>query len=308
MFLAKEDFAANLRIDKTNKISTFSGPIYTRRRGPATFIGSPRAQVPTAFFKIVYFIDRNGKLQTRSFIMAQDKDAISDKNARTRNINLGAFEVPVSVIEEETGLVFNSTAAGTKESASQLLDCFPAGAHVSVDGRAVRLDELHVGDKVASGAAGKSSPIFMFSHAGREGLFEFVQLVTTMGALRASAGHLVHSGRGPLRARDVIVGDELPRIDGSYATVTAIKRVTDQGLFNPQTLDGNIVVDGFVVSTYTEAVPVKAAVPLLAPARALFVAAGIDASFGSLGVNGIVRGVCVAVLRALRMVSCGLSS
>lgn len=97
-----------LQEDSTNRISVFSGPIYTRRDGISKIIGDPPAEIPTAFFKVVCFIDKENKLATRGFIMAQDSEALTDKNAHKRNFDLGAYQVPVEMIEEETGLVFPS--------------------------------------------------------------------------------------------------------------------------------------------------------------------------------------------------------
>lgn len=177
--------------------------------------------------------------------------------------------------------------------------CFPARALVNVNGLPTRMDALRVRDRVSTGVHGKSSPVFMFSHAESSGRFEFVRLDTHVGALTASPGHLVYTTRRTLPARDVVVGDALPREDGSFASVVAVSRVTEQGLFNPQTLDGDLVIDGFVVSTYTEAVPPAAAGALLAPMRAVFQVLGIDASCGALGKSGMTRRALVAGLGVL---------
>lgn len=113
-----EDVIANLDVDSTNKVSTFSGPIYSHRRGVKAYIGEPPAQIPTAFFKIVCFIGLEGELETRAFIVAQDKEAISDRNSRSEGLDLGAYQVPIHVIEEETGLVFDNAvrSANSMES------------------------------------------------------------------------------------------------------------------------------------------------------------------------------------------------
>lgn len=106
-WLHLESWVQRLELDATDHVSVFSGPIYTTRRGITKFIGDPPAQIPTAFFKVVCFVSKSGALSTRAFIVAQDRQAISDKNARTRKLNLGAYQVPVSVIEEETGIIFD---------------------------------------------------------------------------------------------------------------------------------------------------------------------------------------------------------
>lgn len=106
-WLALESWVLSLELDSTDRVSVFSGPIYTSRRAVIKFIGDPPAQIPTAFFKVVCFVDNAGSIATRAFIISQDRDAISDKHAKKRMLDLGAYQVPVTVIEEETGLVFD---------------------------------------------------------------------------------------------------------------------------------------------------------------------------------------------------------
>ncbi len=47
----------------------------------------------------------------------------------------------------------------------------------------------------------------------------------------------------------------------------AVDTVWERGLYNPQTAAGDIVVDGFVASTYTTFASPRAAHALLAPLR-----------------------------------------
>lgn len=62
--------------------------------------------------------------------------------------------------------------------------------------------------------------------------------------------------------------------DGSPLSVTDVDFIKyDGGLYNPQTVDGDLVIDGIVVSTYTTAVEPNMAHALLAPVRAIFMAA-----------------------------------
>ncbi len=136
-------------------------------------------------------------------------------------------------------------------SEEDVLACFPARSRVQVNGRSVRMDQLRVGDTVRTGPA-RASEIFMFSHAVNRGIFEFVQLRTEHGELTASPGHFVHTGRGTFAARQVVLGDFLNLANGSLVKVTGVQRIFEEGLYNPQTIDGDIVVDGFVVSTFTQ--------------------------------------------------------
>lgn len=106
-WLALESWVLSLELDATDRISVFSGPIYTSRRAATKFIGEPPAQIPTAFFKVVCFVDKTGAVATRAFVMSQDREALSDKSASRRMFDLGVYQVPVKMIEDETGLVFD---------------------------------------------------------------------------------------------------------------------------------------------------------------------------------------------------------
>ncbi len=90
--------------------------------------------------------------------------------------------------------------------------------------------------------------------------------------LTASPGHYVHTRNGLIKASDIRVGDVM--YAGEHVlrerTVKSISEVEVQGLYNPQTLHGDILVDGVQASTYTTAVPPQAAHVLLAPLRAVY--------------------------------------
>lgn len=110
----------------------------------------------------------------------------------------------------------------------------------------------------------------------------FVRLKTAAGAvLTASPAHYVYVvGAGPagsatvdgrgwrlVRAAEVRRGDVLPLAAGAVSAVVGRSLVELPGLYNPHTLDGDIVVDGVVVSTWTAAVPPAVASAALAPLR-----------------------------------------
>ena len=108
-WLALEEWVLGLELDKDGKITSFSGPIY----GDFTRIISPNgrefAQIPSAFFKIVCFINKetNG-LDVRSFLMYQDREALADKEGKRNLSNFQIYQVTVSEIEEKTGLEFDN--------------------------------------------------------------------------------------------------------------------------------------------------------------------------------------------------------
>lgn len=105
-WLALEDWVLNLSLDKDGKISSFSGPIYGDYVRTITPEGREPAMIPSAFFKVVCFINKNtNELDVRAFIMLQDRDALADKSGRNM-FDFQVYQVTVSEIEEKTGLEF----------------------------------------------------------------------------------------------------------------------------------------------------------------------------------------------------------
>lgn len=158
--------------------------------------------------------------------------------------------------------------------------CFPASARVELaDGSTVPISEVAVGDSVRVGA-GKFSKVFMFTHkqAGIES--EYVTIETASGArIVLTSGHYIYADGSLVAAGHVAPGAVLRLSDGSVSTVSRVGRVAGKwGLFNPQTLHGDIVVDGVVASTYTTAVAPRYAHVALAPLRAAFELFGLSSS------------------------------
>jgi len=188
-------------------------------------------------------------------------------------------------------------------------DCFPAAATVVTAGGVVtRMDALTVGTAVVTGPDGSTSPVFAFSHADPAGdAGAWVTLTTAVGDLTLSAGHYVLVQRGGVAAAGaprlvaaaaIVVGDEVRHVPppplvssaaaangstcaaanvatiGSGWVVVARTTVTaatgGRGLYNPHTLDGSLVVDGIVTSTYTTAMAPAVADVALAAGRAAY--------------------------------------
>jgi len=156
--------------------------------------------------------------------------------------------------------------------------CFPATARVALaNGTAVAMHALAVGAAVrVSTAAAHVSPVIAWSHRHPTAVSTFVALTHSRGVLTASPGHYVYANGARVTARSVGVGDVLPTADGAGARVTAVTTVTATGLYNAHTAHGDLVVDGVVVSTYTDAVHPAVAHALLAPVRAAVWAGVVD--------------------------------
>lgn len=159
--------------------------------------------------------------------------------------------------------------------------CFPASATVQLHGGShVRMDALRTGQRVRAGASPgmQVSTVFAWTHADRRITYPFVRLHTRLAApLVLTRSHFVHlhstaatTAFGHMvPASEVRVGAKLVDAHGDPLIVTHIDAVREVGLYNPQTLQGDIVVDGVLVSTYTQAVPPLTAHALLAPVRAV---------------------------------------
>lgn len=149
--------------------------------------------------------------------------------------------------------------------------CFPTRATVRLStGVTVSMRELQVGDLVLV-QGGSYSPVFMFSHRDFFTLSNFIAIRTSSGkTMTLSGSHYVPSGELYKTAMAIQVGDFVTLGNGSVDVVVKKWKVKELGLHNPHTLDGTIVVNGVLASTFTAAVAPKSATCLLAPARGLF--------------------------------------
>lgn len=155
-------------------------------------------------------------------------------------------------------------------------ECFPGDAMVELDdGRHIPMARLMIGDRVRVSAT-LFSPVFLFTHKVAAGAHTFVRLSTASGSLRLTPGHYVYANGRLTAAAAVRVGDRLERhgLHPGCDVVTSTDWVVGAGLYNPQTLDGDIIVDGVRASTFTTAVEPAIASALLSPLRALFSATG----------------------------------
>jgi Hint module len=153
--------------------------------------------------------------------------------------------------------------------------CFPASATVEkIDGSIVLISALQVGDSIRTGAD-SFSDVFMFTHRESSSINTFVRLTTVTGeSITLSAGHYLHVAQyGRLiAAADVKIGDMLllTSAKGAASAVVRTEIMMARGLYNPQTIDGRIAVDGIVASTYTTAVHPSFAHMSLAPVRWIY--------------------------------------
>jgi len=135
--------------------------------------------------------------------------------------------------------------------------CFPAQAKVTLRDSSMKyMKDLVVGDEVLVGRR-QYSRVYMFTHNDYKVRSEFVVLrFSDRSTFAASPGHLLYTATGKLlRADEVLVGNTLDTLDKQeQKVVVEIRKEERVGLYNPQTLQGDIVVDGVISSTYTSTV------------------------------------------------------
>jgi hypothetical protein len=135
---------------------------------------------------------------------------------------------------------------------------------------------LTIGDRVKVGRA-EYSEVFMFTHKDPHFRTHFKALRCKSGhVIKMTPGHYVYlngalAAAGSAKARDkVMLGN------GEVSEVVEVSDVVETGLYNPQTVHGDIVVDGVVASTYTTAVSPTFAHAWLSPLRFLYGIAGVS--------------------------------
>lgn len=157
------------------------------------------------------------------------------------------------------------------EEALEEAACFPWNVMVYLEGGArAAMGELRVGDRVQVSSY-EFSEVFVFTHRDKHSsATRYVELTTSDNvSITVTGSHLIYVSGGVIQADDCRRGDKILTISG-WKVVTAVRDVIARGLYNPQTLHGDIVVNGVVVSTFTTAVERHVASGMLSPLRALY--------------------------------------
>lgn len=155
----------------------------------------------------------------------------------------------------------------TQSSSSK---CFPADALVQLqDGTPKQMKELSIGDIILS-KPHVWSEVYMFSHRTIQAKSVFISLQTNHSMISLTPDHYIYANGNLVVARKVQVGDMLVNQNNLYEQVISIKSEYKIGLFNPHTLNGDVIVNGIWTSTYTQAVEPRLAHIALAPIRLLY--------------------------------------
>jgi hypothetical protein len=214
------------------------------------------------------------------------------------NIEAGILPVPNPSVNDTTrspdgfggpvSTCRQSTSPSSSPSANN--SCFPGIATVVMqDGSMKMMKDLQVGDNVLVGPQ-QYSAVFMFTHKIVHERSTFVRISTADGSsILLSRSHFLYVNGILQEAEFSSPGDVLTRSDGSESTVAHISSEVGTGLYNPQTIHGDIAVSGFITSTYTGAVEPRKAHAILSPLRSLFITFGASTSAFELGGDRLVN-------------------
>lgn len=148
--------------------------------------------------------------------------------------------------------------------------CFPGSSNLHVLDGTVRMSDVRHGEKALIGSG--HSDVYFFGHRSEGAMSRFVE-ITHSGQekpLVISPRHYLYVNDRLSTASSVRVGDRLRDADGYAVLVTKVGIVVERGLYAPTSLDGDLIVDGVRVSSYTAAVHPKFAHWVLSPLRLLY--------------------------------------
>jgi len=186
------------------------------------------------------------------------------------------------------------TDAGGDDGGSSRV-CFPAHATVQLhNGHTKPISSLQPGDRVRT-SSHTYSDVFAFTHRDAHATASFVRIETDSHAIELSGSHYLPVNGRVVSAERVAVGDHVELGEGGVGVVKGVRRVSGVGLYNPQTMDGRIVVDGIVATCYTRAVDPRLADVLLAVPRMLY-RLGVKEPLGSVLYGSVGESVGVRIL------------
>ncbi|KAK9844755.1 hypothetical protein WJX74_006431 [Apatococcus lobatus] len=187
------------------------------------------------------------------------------------------------------GISSSSVTTSSTSSSGSSGSCFPGVASVHTRQGSVAMADLNVGDEVLVALPGREphyEAVFMFSHQDKHFVNPFRTLETDAGhTLMLTPGHYLWASGSDatdrfalVRAADVRVGQWVWASSGTGSAAVAPTRVTRvstasaQGLFNPHTASGSIMVDGVVAATFTETISASLALHTVVtfPAQLLY--------------------------------------
>ncbi|KAK9834538.1 hypothetical protein WJX74_003989 [Apatococcus lobatus] len=201
-------------------------------------------------------------------------------NCTTGSPNAG---VDNSRCKQECAVAYASSLVGNTTNSTS---CFPGSAVVSTPMGMQSISSLRIGDKVLtltpSGQA-VYEQIFVFSHRAQKEAAMFTSLTSKSGhKLAATPGHYIWAAKpgqkaSIIRMGDVEVGDEIltsALSEGDRELRSPVVHITterQEGLYNPHTASGSIIVNGVAATAFTDVLPPSTAVykAVMLPFRAM---------------------------------------
>lgn len=179
-----------------------------------------------------------------------------------RTIESGRLETPDR--ERKPGVV--------EDEKKKERECFPHDATVELDsGKSITMMELKIGDRVLVSGSGQFSEVFAFSHQDTASVSAFLRVTTeTRRSIKLTPGHIIYINGEAKTANSAIEGDLLTTHEGVMEKISDITIVKAQGLYNPQTLTGDIVVNDILATTWTAGVEPVTATSMLSPLRMIY--------------------------------------
>lgn len=190
------------------------------------------------------------------------------------------YSAPITAIQSHPTTNSNSSQNSTIRNKPDLQNqkdtCFPSSSLVTLrNGSHLPISELCVGDEVLVDQNSYST-VFAFSHRHEHLQSLFYVLRTSCGKLvSATKGHFIYADNRLLPIERIHIGQMLRTVNGE-SQVISIHTQVSKGIYNPQTLHGNIVVNGIIASTYTKSLTINIAHAALTPLRAFSRICAVD--------------------------------
>lgn len=141
--------------------------------------------------------------------------------------------------------------------------CFPADAIVYTEDRGpMQIQHVRIGDRLLTYSDSGHvmyDEVYMIGHKDATSFGQFVSITASNNqTIRLTADHHIlvvrNDKKEEIPSGSVKVGDMLIVDHGKVAAVVEISRVRSQGLFNPYTKSGRIVVDGILASCHSSSI------------------------------------------------------
>jgi len=172
---------------------------------------------------------------------SSDEDEMEDSSDEDESEDGGILATVTESVNDSVDFVTNNICLSPD-----------ATALVETKGQ-VCIKDVAVGDKVMT-ASGKYKSVFTISHFHHDRVTSFLSVQTEMKEkpLELTPLHMLflQGEQNPVPAQDVKIGDLVQTLYHGPQKVTNITVVTRNGFYNPVTMDGTIVVDGIIASTY----------------------------------------------------------